>query len=217
MSSHAHSHAEHHKHPDFDPDETLSLDETHEDHGHHATPFWTMFIVFALLLFLTVITVFQSRIPTEIMPETMHILAAVGIAAIKAVLVAAFFMHLKYDKPMNTVVLSATIFAVILFIGFSALDLGSRDVVERKEAGDIYVGGNLKLYAGSISPDKMGPNHPLVAKPDAGIVGAAHKADAAHAGNEGHGEAAGADHAPAGDAAGGDHAPAKEAPKAGGH
>ncbi len=194
MASHAHHHAEHHKHPDFDPDETLSLDETHEDHGHHATPFWTMFIVFALLLFLTVITVFQSRIPTDIMPETMHIIAAVGIATIKALLVGAFFMHLKYDKPMNTVVMSATIFAVILFIGFCVLDLGARGVVERKEAGDIYTGGNLKLYAGSIKPEDKRPNHPLVAKPDGSITEAARKDHAAEHGNEGHGDAG---HAPA--------------------
>lgn len=189
MASHAHHHDEHHKHPDFDPDETLSLDETHEDHGHHATPFGTMFAVFIVLLFFTVITVFQSRIPTDIMPETMHILAALGIATLKAVLVAMFFMHLKYDKPMNTVVLAATIFAVILFIGFSMLDLNSRSVVERREGGEIYRGGNLKLYAGSVKPEEKGASHPLVAKPDGGIVDQARKSGAQHEGGAEHGTA----------------------------
>lgn len=192
MASHAHHHAEHHKHPDFDPDETLSLDETHEGHEHHATPFWTMFIVFALLLFFTVITVFQSRIPTDIMPETMHIIAAVGIATIKAVLVAAYFMHLRYDKPMNTVVLAATIFAVILFIGISALDLGSRGVVERKEAEDIYHGGNLKFYAGSLKPGQPLAPPKLIAKPDDNVVGAGRKEyEAAHPDEAGHDDAHG--------------------------
>jgi len=187
MASHAQHHAEHHKHPDFDPDETLSLDETHEDHGHHPTPFWTMFIVFMLLLFLTVITVFQSRIPTEIMPATMHIIAAIGIATFKAILVGAFFMHLKYDKPMNTVVMSATIFAVILFIGFSMLDLGARSVVERKEGGDIHAGGNLKLYAGSLKEGQFNAQPKLIAKPDTNVVTAGKQAYEAKHGNEGHG------------------------------
>ncbi|MFM9956502.1 MAG: cytochrome C oxidase subunit IV family protein [Phycisphaerales bacterium] len=134
-------------HDTFDAHETLSQDEAHSEH-HHVTPFWTMFWVFAVLLFLTALTVWTSRIP---MSETAHIIMAIVIAVVKSALVFGFFMHLLYDRAMNTVVVIATLFGVVLFIGLTVIDIKSRGLIEKMEAGEVRKGGTLQNYAGSLT------------------------------------------------------------------
>lgn len=136
----------HGKHDTLDPHETLSLDEAHSEH-HHVTPFWTMSWVFVVLLVLTALTVWTSRLP---MSETAHIVMALVIAVVKSALVFGFFMHLLYDRAMNTIVVAATLFAVLLFIGLSVIDIKSRHLIEKIEAGEIRKGGSLQNYAGDI-------------------------------------------------------------------
>jgi len=172
MAAHQH---EHPAHPAFDPDETLSLDESHDSHPH-VTPLWPMLAVFVALLFFTALTVLQARIPTTVMSEFMHVVAAILIASIKALLVAAYFMHLRYDKPMNTVVLGATLFAVVLFLGLTMLDLYSRHLADPRERGEIYPGGNAKLFAGEVDPGIGGGA--LANKVDASMVDHARAAGA---------------------------------------
>jgi cytochrome c oxidase subunit 4 len=63
------------------------------------------------LLVLTAVTVAVSRIDLG----AMNVAVALGIASLKAVLVALFFMHLKYEHRFHLVVLAgATLFAVLL-------------------------------------------------------------------------------------------------------
>ena len=138
-------------HDTLDPHETLASEEAHEHHVH-VTPFWPMLWVFVTLLVLTGLTVWSSNIHgfwignTHIeLGATAHILMAMVIAVVKAVLVAAYFMHLKYDNPMNTAVLSATIFAVILFIGFTLADSTTRHVTDRMQHAKIIPGGTSHL------------------------------------------------------------------------
>ena len=74
--------------------------------------------VFGSLLALTVITVTVASLNLS---EGTTVLVAVSIAAIKATLVAMFFMHLKGEKPMVfwplalTAVLFAALFAFLLW------------------------------------------------------------------------------------------------------
>jgi len=142
--SHAH-------HDTIDPVETLSETEAHEHH-EHVTPFWPMFWVFMILLVLTALTVWTSNI--KVIPfgntpiefgATPHIIMALIIAIVKAVLVGAYFMHLKYDKPMNTVVMGATIFAVILFIGLTLADLDARRLNDSVDMQVIVKGGDVHI------------------------------------------------------------------------
>ena len=151
--------------------------EDHDDHVH-VTPFWTMLWVFVVLIVLTLLTVWSSNIhylgignASITIDSNMHIALALVIASIKAVLVAAYFMHLLYDKAINTVVVGATLFATVLFIGFTLFDLSSRSVTSEAEgagafvnhplvrqlpevratdgAGSIFPGGNIDLFAGN--------------------------------------------------------------------
>ena len=46
-----------------------------------------------------------------------------GIATIKATLIAVYFMHLRYDKPFNTIVFVSSLLFVGLFLALTLMDL----------------------------------------------------------------------------------------------
>ncbi len=94
----------------------------HEGH-HHIVPFKTYVNVLLALLVLTVLTVVAGQIEME---HTFHFLIAVAIATVKAVLVAAYFMHLKYDDKLYRVMLIGAVFFVIVMLVFLSTDLASR-------------------------------------------------------------------------------------------
>ena len=128
------------------------LDPHHElkhAHGDHVIlRMSTLAGVLGVLLFFTVLTVGQAR--AEIwanetfhihIPQIVNALIVLAIAVVKASLVALFFMQLKYDSPLNGIVLVFSIFAVALFLGFSMIDLGMRNAIEDYKAGEIQQGG----------------------------------------------------------------------------
>ena len=104
------------------PSETPSR---HDD-GHggehnpiaHVMPPWMLVAVFAALLALTIATVVIAGFELG----SYEVLVAMGIATVKAVLVATFFMHLKYDNPLNAAILCFSLIFVALFLGLTILD-----------------------------------------------------------------------------------------------
>lgn len=90
----------------------------HEEAHPHVVPAAILLRVWGALLFLTVVTVAVTWV--NLGPLSVPV--ALGIATVKAILVALFFMHLKYDRPFNAVVLVSSIFFVILFLGLALLD-----------------------------------------------------------------------------------------------
>jgi cytochrome c oxidase subunit 4 len=183
-------------HDTIDPHETLSTEEAHEHHAH-VTPFWPRVWVFMVLLVLTALTVWSSNIHSFWIGNTLielgpmaHITIALVIATVKAVLVAMYFMHLKYDTPMNTAVVGATVFGVVLFIGLTLADMGARDVLDRAQHQTIMRGGTSHM----VRDDQGRPTFIT----GMGVVEAARqnaKAAATNPGAEGDGEAAaGEDH-----------------------
>jgi cytochrome c oxidase subunit 4 len=93
---------------------------------HHIVPFKTYLNILIALVILTVLTVTAAHIEME---HTWHILIAILIATIKASLVAAYFMHLKYDDKMYRVILVAAVFFVIVMFTFCITDIMSRPIV----------------------------------------------------------------------------------------
>lgn len=80
------------------------------------------FNVLVTLLILTIITVAASRFDFG----AANLLIAMLIASIKASLVMAFFMHLKWDTAINKIVfLSSFLFLSLLFI-FTLSDQATR-------------------------------------------------------------------------------------------
>jgi len=90
----------------------------HEHAGAHVVPGWLLIGVYLILMVLTAITVFVSTMDLG----QYNIIVALGVAVIKASLVALFFMHLFWDSKFNSVVLIAALIFVSLFIGLALLD-----------------------------------------------------------------------------------------------
>jgi cytochrome c oxidase subunit 4 len=94
---------------------------SHGDQGQahvHVLSTQLLLRVWGALLVLTFVTVAVTWV--DLGPLSVPV--AIGIATVKALLVALFFMHLKYDRPFNAVVLVASVFFLILFLGLALLD-----------------------------------------------------------------------------------------------
>ena len=91
--------------------------------GHHHVSSVAMFRnVLIALLILTAITVVTSRFDFG----GANMLIAMAIASVKASLVIAFFMHLKWDTAINKIVfLSSFLFLSLLFL-FTLADQATR-------------------------------------------------------------------------------------------
>ena len=105
--------------------DTLRHDEGHDAHAHahHISPLSTYINVYLALVVLTVVTVGVSYLG---LPPKPSLFVAMFVALIKASLVCAWFMHLKYDTKFNVFVfLSAVWFGGAFFL-FTFIDLTSR-------------------------------------------------------------------------------------------
>lgn len=105
----------------FEPRKATPHEHGHEgtphDPGHAVSP-RVLLSVFAALMVLTVITVAVTLVDLG----SMNIVVALGVAVLKASLVALYFMHLRWDSPFNGIVLVASMFFVALFMGLAILD-----------------------------------------------------------------------------------------------
>ena len=94
-------------------------------------PVWQLLAVFAALIILTALTVFQSKFDLG----NLEVWLSLFIATVKASLVILFFMHMIHDKPLNVIVFMGSFIFVALFLGFVLMDAhGYKDVVEPQEA-----------------------------------------------------------------------------------
>jgi cytochrome c oxidase subunit 4 len=84
----------------------------------HVIPFSVYRNIFIALIVLTVITVAISRVDFG----AMNIVIAMLVASVKAMLVALFFMHLKYEKPLTWMFALFPIILLALLIGGVFLD-----------------------------------------------------------------------------------------------
>jgi cytochrome c oxidase subunit 4 len=91
----------------------------HPAHGvGHIVPFRVLATVFGCLVCLTIITYLASLVNFG----EMNLIVALAIAVIKASLVVLYFMHLRWDKPFNSIVFVGCLIFVSLFISLSMLD-----------------------------------------------------------------------------------------------
>src|SRR5262245_23445022 len=138
----------------FDELDPHGFDKGHKHgHGHVIVGPFTLRSILVLLLMFTVLTVFlaQAEVWAQnyfhiVLPWWVNVFGAMTIAVIKALLVMAFFMQLKYDNPINTVLMCFTFAALAIFLGFSGMDLFNRAAVDPlrdtpKIAGGDYDGG----------------------------------------------------------------------------
>jgi len=84
----------------------------------HVMPARVLVAVFAALILLTILTVAAARF--DLGPANLTV--ALGIATVKATLVALYFMHLRYDSPFNALVFVTALVFLALFLSLTMLD-----------------------------------------------------------------------------------------------
>jgi cytochrome c oxidase subunit 4 len=92
--------------------------DAHHAHVGHIVPFYVLAATFGGLLVLTVVTVGASYFDFG----KLNLWVALLIAGLKASLVVYFFMHLRWDRPLNSVIFLSALAFVLLFIGFALTD-----------------------------------------------------------------------------------------------
>lgn len=104
--------------------------------GHHV-PLGVLAATLVALLALTAITVGVTRVAWLDFGPTVNLWIALAIATVKATLVALYFMHLRYDRPFNAVILIAALLFVMLFVGLAMMDSRAyHDAVQEYRAVD---------------------------------------------------------------------------------
>jgi cytochrome c oxidase subunit IV len=113
-----------------------------DHHGHapgefaHPLPPSILLGTFAALVALTLITVALAGAGLG----KWEVWTSLIIASIKAGLVMAYFMHLRWDKPFNVLLILGSLVFVTLFLGFTLMDSYSyRDQLELKTEGAAVI------------------------------------------------------------------------------
>ena len=99
------------------PSNATAASGTHRGLAHVLPPRLLLGIWAALVVF-TWITVAITRFDLG----SLSLWAAMGIATVKATLVALYFMHLRYDRPINGIIFIGTLLFVLLFVGLALMD-----------------------------------------------------------------------------------------------
>jgi cytochrome c oxidase subunit 4 len=98
--------------------QTPPMGDPHHGSVGHVVPFKVLAGVFGALIFLTVVTVLASTVNFG----ELNLVVALAIAVLKAALVVLYFMHLRWDKPFNSIVFIGCLIFVGLFISLALLD-----------------------------------------------------------------------------------------------
>ena len=93
--------------------------QQHHEHLSHVMSPRMLLTVFAALVMLTIVTVAAAQVSFG----AWEVWVSLGIASVKATLVAAYFMHLRYDKSFNGLVFIASLLFVALFLALTLMDL----------------------------------------------------------------------------------------------
>lgn len=133
-TSHAHTHA--------------ASDDGHEHGGPKVYA-----AVLGALLFMTVVTVGASYI--DFGAGMTNVIIAMIIASMKASLVALFFMHLRWDKPMSAIVFCASLFFLGLFLIGCYTDYAARPASEPANVKTLSAPGGLVAPTPAGQPTGM--------------------------------------------------------------
>jgi cytochrome c oxidase subunit IV len=91
---------------------------------HHVVSYKFLFGIWLGLIILTAMTVMISVMGTNLV--AFSVVTAMVIASAKVTVVANYFMHLKYDNKVLTILMAITIFLFAVFVGLTAIDYITR-------------------------------------------------------------------------------------------
>ena len=109
-----------------------AVDDFVENH-EHISPISMYLKVLAGLFVLTALTYAVSY--ADLGPASLPV--AMIVAAMKATLVCAFFMHLLHDDKFNVFIFVASLLFVAIFFTFTIFDMNSRDRLVEIQATDV--------------------------------------------------------------------------------
>lgn len=89
------------------------------EHEHHVSSAKLLLSIGFTLLILTILTVAVSFIS---IPPPFDLVVSIGIAVVKATIVALFFMNLYWDVTFNSLLLVTSVIFVLLLVGLTMLD-----------------------------------------------------------------------------------------------
>lgn len=98
--------------------DTHAVAHTHDSGHPHVMPLSVLISTFSALIILTVVTVLISKMDIGV----GEIWVAMGIATVKALLVSLYFMHLRYDKPFNALLILFSLVFAAIFVGLALVD-----------------------------------------------------------------------------------------------
>ena len=101
-------------------EKTKALDE----HNVHIVPYADHFSTWIGLIILTIMTVTVSVYGAEL--YTMSVLTAMLIASTKALIVAFYFMHLKYDLKIYRIMIAIVLVLFVVFVALTMVDYVER-------------------------------------------------------------------------------------------
>jgi cytochrome c oxidase subunit 4 len=137
-----------------------------ESHSHGGPKIYTANL-FALL-FLTIITVAAASFNFG----SANVVIALAIASVKAMLVALFFMHLVWDKPVNAIIAIAGFLFLGIFMMFDFIDVTSRVNFQPRNGPNME---NATPAPDTMNPLRTAPPRPLDPAPAAPGVKEEHK------------------------------------------
>ena len=92
----------------------------HTEHGVHVASVKLLVIVWIGLMIGTWLTVSATYFDLG----ALNIWIGLAIATAKAVLVALYYMHLRWDKPFNAFVFLSAFACLAIFVGIALMDTG---------------------------------------------------------------------------------------------
>ncbi len=110
--------------------------------GHFIIPPKYYVFTFVSLIILTILTVYTAK---YIDTGVFHLALAIIIAGVKALLVLAFFMGLRWDKGINIAFLSFGILFFAFFLSFTLLDVATRGTVVPEEENLVDTKSPVKI------------------------------------------------------------------------
>lgn len=141
-------------HAATNPGHFNELDPHGAEAGHHSHVIigtTQLRLVLVALLIFTALTVGLAQFEVWfanyfdfVFPHWVNIAIAMSIAVVKSLLVLGIFMQLKYDNPINAMIVAFSLLGVGLFIGFTTLDLTTRDRIYDFKAGQVVPGGTAQ-------------------------------------------------------------------------
>lgn len=91
---------------------------------HHVVPFKFSISIWVGLIMLTIMTILVSVMGIRLV--AFSVVTALVIASAKAIVVANYFMHLKYDNKVLKLLFVITMLLFAVFIAFTAIDYITR-------------------------------------------------------------------------------------------